>query len=46
MSLDEVKKNLIVNALKKTGNNRAQAAKLLQVTYDTLRYQMKKYGLD
>jgi DNA-binding NtrC family response regulator len=46
LSMDEVKKNLIVSALKKTGNNRAQAARLLQITYDTLRYQLKKYKLD
>jgi DNA-binding NtrC family response regulator len=45
LSLDEVKRNLIVNALAKTNNNRARAAKLLQVSYDTLRYQMKKYRL-
>jgi DNA-binding NtrC family response regulator len=45
ISLDEVEKNLIIQALKKTHNNKAQAAKLLNVSYDTLRYQVKKYGL-
>ncbi len=46
VSLDEVEKDLIVQALERTKNNKAQAAKLLQISYDTLRYQVKKYGLD
>jgi DNA-binding NtrC family response regulator len=46
ISLDEVEKDLIVQALERTKNNKAQAAKLLQISYDTLRYQVKKYGLD
>jgi len=46
ISLDEVEKGLIIQALERTKNNKAQAAKLLQVSYDTLRYQVKKYGLE
>jgi DNA-binding NtrC family response regulator len=46
ISLDEVEKNLIIQALERTKNNKTQAAKLLQVSYDTLRYQVKKFGLD
>jgi DNA-binding NtrC family response regulator len=46
ISLDEVEKDLIIQALERTKNNKAQAAKLLQVSYDTLRYQVKKYGLE
>jgi DNA-binding NtrC family response regulator len=45
LSLEEVEKSLIVQALKKAGGNKTQAAKLLDVTYDTLRYQIKKFGL-
>jgi DNA-binding NtrC family response regulator len=45
LSLEEVEKSLIVQALKKTGGNKTKAAKLLDVTYDTLRYQIKKFGL-
>jgi DNA-binding NtrC family response regulator len=45
LSMEEVKRNLIVSALEKAGNNRAQAARLLNITYQTLRYQMRKYGL-
>ena len=46
ISLDDVEKGLIIQALERTKNNKAQAAKLLQVSYDTLRYQVKKYGLE
>lgn len=46
ISLDELEKGLIIQALERTRNNKAQAAKLLQVSYDTLRYQVKKFGLE
>jgi len=46
ISLDEVEKGLIIQALERTNHNKAQAAKLLQISYDTLRYQVKKYGLE
>ena len=46
MSLEAVEKDLIQQALKRANNNRTQAAKLLNISYDTLRYQVKKFGLD
>jgi len=46
LSLEEVEKNLIVQALAKAGNNKTLAAKLLGITYDSLRYQVKKLGLE
>lgn len=46
ISLDDVEKNLIVQALERARNNKTQAAKLLQISYDTLRYQVKKFGLE
>jgi DNA-binding NtrC family response regulator len=46
LSLDEVEKSLIFQALEKAGGNKTQAAKLLGVTYDSLRYQIKKFGLE
>lgn len=46
ISLDEVEKNLIRQALDRSNHNKAQAAKLLKISYDTLRYQVKKYGLE
>ncbi len=46
LSLEEVEKNLIVQALERAGQNKTQAAKLLGITYDSLRYQAKKFGLE
>ncbi len=45
VSLEELERDLISQALERTNHNKAKAAKLLDITYDTLRYQMKKYGL-
>jgi DNA-binding NtrC family response regulator len=45
ISLATVEKEYIKLALERSNNNMTQAAKILQVSYDTLRYQAKKYGL-
>jgi transcriptional regulator with PAS, ATPase and Fis domain len=45
ISLEALEKDLISQALEKANNNKTQAAKLLNISYDTLRYQVKKYGL-
>ncbi len=45
ISLDDVEKDLIKQALERAGNNQTKAAKLLNVSYDTLRYQVKKFDL-
>jgi len=45
VSLQEVEKELMRLALERTNNNMTKAAKLLQVSYDTFRYQAKKYDL-
>jgi DNA-binding protein Fis len=36
---------LIEQALKLADNNQTSAAKLLNISYDSLRYQIKKFGL-
>jgi DNA-binding NtrC family response regulator len=46
ISLDDVEKNLIKQALDRENHNKARAAKLLGISYDTLRYQVKKLGLE
>jgi DNA-binding NtrC family response regulator len=46
LSLEEVERSLIVQALEKAGQNKTLAAKLLGITYDSLRYQVKKFGLE
>jgi len=43
--LDDVEKDLIRQAMDRAGNNQTKAAKLLNMSYDTLRYQIKKYNL-
>ena len=45
LSLDEVEKDLIIQALERAGNNQTKAAKLLNISYDSLRYQVKKFNL-
>lgn len=45
MSLVEQERRLLVQALEKTAGNQTQAARLLHITRDTLRYKMKKFNL-
>jgi DNA-binding NtrC family response regulator len=45
ISLDDVEKDLIRQAMDRAGKNQTKAAKLLNMSYDTLRYQIKKYNL-
>jgi PAS domain S-box-containing protein len=45
LSLEENEKQLLRRALEKTGGNQTQAARLLHITRDTLRYKMKKFNL-
>jgi transcriptional regulator with PAS, ATPase and Fis domain len=45
LSLEENERLLLLRALEKTGGNQTQAARLLRITRDTLRYKMKKYNL-
>jgi two-component system NtrC family response regulator len=46
ISLDDVEKDFIVQALEMGKQNKAVAAKLLNVTYQSLRYQIRKFGLE
>ena len=46
VSLDELEKDLIQQALGRARNNKTLAAKLLNISYDSLRYQIKKLGLE
>lgn len=45
ISLEDVEKDLICQAMERTNNNQTKAAKILGISYDTLRYQVKKFGL-
>jgi len=46
LTLEEVEKRCILNALRRTNNNHTRAAKLLGITRRTLGYRMQKYGLE
>jgi DNA-binding NtrC family response regulator len=45
ISLEEMEKDLIQQAMERAENNKTVAAKLLNISYDTLRYQLKKFGI-
>ncbi len=45
MSLVDNERMLLTRALERTNGNQTQAARLLRITRDTLRYKMKKYDL-
>ncbi|MBI1746761.1 MAG: sigma-54-dependent Fis family transcriptional regulator [Acidobacteria bacterium] len=46
LSLFDIEKQLIEQALNTAGGNKTKAAKLLGISRDTLRYRVKKYGLN
>jgi DNA-binding NtrC family response regulator len=45
MTLEEMERWAICQALERSGQNQVRAAKLLGISRDTLRYRMKKFGL-
>ena len=45
ISLDDIERDLILQALDRANNNKTLAAKLLNISYDSLRYQIKKFKL-
>ena len=45
LSLVDQEKRLLIHALERAGGNQTQAARLLRITRDTLRYKMKKFNL-
>ena len=45
-SLEELEKDLIRQALEMTQYNKSLAARRLNISYDSLRYQIKKFGLE
>lgn len=45
LDLEQTERRLIERALDKTGGNQARAARLLNISRNTLRYRMKKHGI-
>jgi DNA-binding NtrC family response regulator len=46
IDMEELEKNLIRQALEKAHSNKTLAASLLNMSYDSFRYQVKKFGLE
>lgn len=42
--VEEVERNLIAQAMERSGGNRTEAARLLGISFRSLRYRLKKYG--
>ncbi len=45
-SLEEIEKQAILEALQKSGGNRSEAARMLQIPRHVLLYRLKKFGID
>jgi two-component system response regulator AtoC len=46
ISMERVEEALVRQALEMTGGNQTKAAKLLDISRDSLRYRMQKFGID
>ena len=46
VSMEKVEEGLVRQALERTGGNQTRAAKLLDISRDSLRYRMQKFGID
>ncbi len=44
-SLEEIERAMVELALRQSNGNQTQAARLLDISRDALRYKMKKFGL-
>ena len=44
--VDNLEKKLILHTLEKTGNSKIKAADLLRISFRSLRYKIKKYGIE
>jgi DNA-binding NtrC family response regulator len=44
--LNRLEKNLLLKALERAGGNKDDAARLLKISRDSLRYRMQKYEID
>jgi DNA-binding NtrC family response regulator len=45
LSMEEMERQLLMQALEKAGGNQTKAARFLQISRDTFRYRIKKHGL-
>jgi transcriptional regulator with PAS, ATPase and Fis domain len=45
LNLEDMERELLIKALRKAAGNKSQAARILGITRDTLRYKIQKWGL-
>jgi two-component system response regulator PilR (NtrC family) len=44
--VSDIEKNFLLKAMERSGNSRTEAAKLLGISFRSLRYRLEKYGID
>ncbi len=44
--VSEMERNFLLKALERSANNRTEAAKLLNISFRSLRYRLEKYGIE
>jgi len=44
--MDRLEKSMLLKALEKTGGNKTEAAKLLNISFRSMRYRLDKHGID
>jgi transcriptional regulator with PAS, ATPase and Fis domain len=44
--MDRLEKSMLLKALEKTGGNKTEAAKLLNISFRSIRYRLEKHGIE
>ncbi|MDH3237407.1 MAG: sigma-54-dependent Fis family transcriptional regulator, partial [Deltaproteobacteria bacterium] len=44
--MDRLEKSMLLKALEKTGGNKTEAAKLLNISFRSMRYRLEKHGIE
>lgn len=44
--VNNIEKNFLLKAIERTGGNKTEAAKLLRISFRSLRYRLEKYGIE
>ena len=44
--MDRLEKTMLLKALEKTGGNKTEAAKLLNISFRSMRYRLDKHGIE
>jgi two-component system response regulator PilR (NtrC family) len=44
--MDRLEKSMLLKALEKTGGNKTEAAKILNISFRSMRYRLEKHGIE